>query len=276
MIFELIDYWRQPSSALIRRLGYVYSTVALDRRYRRQRQNWAPHIQACHNFWQQILDTEKPQKLCIIGSGPLIETPIEQILAQVQTVTLVDVIHPRLIKRRWGSHPKIIWVQADVTGFSSQIGEIEKRGSIESFNFLPPTPPDFPPGTFDLIVSANVLSQLSLEPVKFLCRNLKINEDDHQVKTLIEKMGQDHLKFLRSFRCPFVVYSDIERIYKNPQGQELERHPSRIPDWFLGAQTLDKWLWQLCPVGEISKDFSIDMKVKGACFQSEKQAPKSI
>lgn len=256
MILEWIEFIRQPSSKIARKMGYVYSTIALQRRHQRQKRHWKSHLDHCHAFWKTIVTEHKPKVLVVLGSGPVLETPIAWLYDQVDEIHLVDIVHPARIVRKWGPDKKVVLDEMDLTGLTEAV--LDKKTLPSPGDFHPPKN-IFP--NADLVVSANLLSQLSLEPMWYLGKKFGLKEDSPQADALIQKLSSDHVAYLKSFNCPSYVFTDVERTYISPKGEVLEKHPSRIHSLADLGELKSTWPWELCPLGEVSKLYSITMTV---------------
>src|SRR5690606_35587441 len=109
--------------------------------------------------------------------------------------------------------------------------------------FSPPLPPS---GHFNLVISSNILSQLILQPYALLKKRFRWVNDEFFVR-LSQKMGDDHLRWLQSFKgAKRLLISDVERIYFDRDAQEVERAPSSYRA-FMGRRVRD-WEWQIAPL----------------------------
>lgn len=267
MISELFDYFRSSAPKILKDLGYVYSSIALERRARRQSKAWAEHIENCHILWRDILKDSQYKKIAVIGSGPLTETPMSSILDHCDELHLVDIVQPRTLKKKWGRHPKVYLHEQDVTGAVDWMASA-KAQLPSSFNFKSP----FPNIKADLVVSANLLSQLSLEPTWHMTKKYEVPADSLFIKEFIHKINLDHLEYLGRYRAKKVIlYTDMKREYISPGGEVLEVHDSYVvPESQIG-QKIKSWRWKLCPLGEESKDYEIQMLV--AAFDLVNRGP---
>lgn len=256
MLGEIIEWIKTPAPKLVRKMGYVYSAVALRSRHKRQSKAWSNHVQNCFELWDVLLEKYQPQSITIVGSGPLSELPVELILSKVQKLVLLDIVHPLNVRQLAKENSKIKLIELDVTGF---IDWVKPKKDIKK------APLDFKPDTFqfetDLVVSANILSQLSLEPEWYLNRKKSISRSSDLMTQLIDKLGKDHITWLldSAKNSKVVLYTDIERKYLSADKALIEKHPSRVPE--MNFPIIKKWDWELSPLGEEAHDYSIQMHV---------------
>jgi hypothetical protein len=240
VILEWIESLFQNSSPAARAMGYVKSSIALSARARRNKAAWQSHISACHDLWVEILTEHRPRSVTVLGSGPLLELPLQKLLILSQewgtTFRLVDIVHPRAVRSRWGKAARVRFLETDL------LARTEIWGT-------------------DLVVSANLISQLSLDPLNYRSRTTGLDPEGPEALAFSQKVATEHLESLRNEPGTVYVYTDIRRVYKDPAGQTLEIHPSRIPVEKDFGTEVKSWTWDICPLGEVAKDFSISMEV---------------
>ena len=157
MLRELIASCLAPASRHARGLGYVYETVAIEARYRRCRAAWASHLAHCHRAVQAATEACPGHGLAVVlGSGPLFDIPLEYLADVFAEVVLVDVFHPARARRRAAPLANIRLFEHDLLGFDAG-GDWQGAASAPGRwrQSLPAA---------DLVVSANLLSQLPLQP----------------------------------------------------------------------------------------------------------------
>ncbi|MEE7449244.1 hypothetical protein MRF4_16355 [Methylobacterium radiotolerans] len=136
-----------PAPLSLRRLGYVRQSGLLHARSRRCRAAWAPHLARARGVITATAESTRQRRHAVVlGSGLLDDVPLGDLARLFDRVSLVDAVHPwpaRLAARR---NAKVALVTADISaGLSGSWTD-----SCTSA---------------DLIVSANLLSQLPLVPI---------------------------------------------------------------------------------------------------------------
>lgn len=255
--FRMIKEWIQSSltkaDPLFRRLGYVYASVALEARFSRCQTSWKNHLEKCRDVIRINVPVDC-QNVLVVGSGPLLEVPVTELLQSCQKLYLLDVVHPRSVQKWARRNSRVQLLTADVTGFS-QIHEDEK--AIRQLKFQPPA---LALPHVDYVVSANLLSQLSLEPYEILKKKFRW-ADNEFFGQLARKMGEDHLNWLRAFAArSTVLISDCERIYFNREREEVDRACSSFQS--RDGSRLCQWDWEIAPLGEVSRHYGYKMRVE--------------
>ena len=158
MLIEAIHYLTTPASRAQRRLGYLSESVRLLSRSRRCRLAWADHLAAARSaIMQSCADLVRRRTAVILGSGLLDDVPLSYLAERFERVILVDMIHPwpaRWMARR---HANVSLQIVDLSGCANWLrGEGERHADpLAVFNS----------DDVDLVVSANLLSQLPILPV---------------------------------------------------------------------------------------------------------------
>ena len=110
----------------------------------------------------------------------------------------------------------------------------------------PISPTVEPPEDIDLVVSANVLTQLPVTPLQYLDRHLSLPADD--LDLYARAIMQAHLEQLDAVCC---LLAEMEIAHLAPDGTVLETiDPLRgltLPP------THDSWHWTVAPRGEVSR-----------------------
>ncbi|MFM6929752.1 MAG: hypothetical protein ACKOX6_14885 [Bdellovibrio sp.] len=260
MFLESLEFLLTPTTPLARKYGFLYSSIALRHRYRRCKKIWLPHLKNCQDLFLETVATLPSKKsVVVLGSAHLHEIPLHLLMDNFEQVTLVDVIHPlkhHLYAKRYS---KLQLVTMDLTNSLDKIQELQNLDDLNKlaqdlagqqlFHF-----------NADLIVSANLMSQLALLPLdaveKKLKRELTLEEKD----VICTQFAETHLKNLSGCHGVKLVYSDREVIYKDPQDKVI--YTGHYPVRFDGYKKLKEWHWLLAPLKEASKDYAIEMKIE--------------
>ncbi len=244
---------------MARFVGYVDSSIALAHRASRCKKAWAAHNQICH----QVILEQLPQnakQILVIGSGLLLEIPFEELLkdSSVQ-LTLVDMVHPISVRKKTKKYgDRIRLLELDVTGAAHLLQGQAGAAKIEALDFSPQTP--VLNTNYDFVISANIISQLPLDPYGRLCKNKLPWANDTFFIRLSEHMGRQHIAWLRTLGAKVLLISDVKRSYFDRRGQETEQVESAYVT--RDGKLIKSWDWLISPLGESSKDYSFTMQVE--------------
>ncbi len=260
MLREAFEYWTTPCRPLARRLGYLAEAVALGARHRRQRLGWEPHAAACRRFITQAAALAPAGgRAAVVGSGLLIEIPLDALRARFDEVLLIDMVHTRSVRRRTAGMPNVRLIEMDVTGALDALDAAltAKAGALPT-GFAPPALPGPNPG-FDgapngapvsFAVSCNLLSQLPLMPLDAIDRRAPPIPDAERL-AFAQRLATDHLRWLAGLATRAALFSDTESLWMR-NGAVEEREDSL---WGLSLPAPDaEWLWDIAPAPEQDRD----------------------
>ncbi|QDK36467.1 hypothetical protein [Bdellovibrio sp. NC01] len=260
MFVESIEYLLTPTSPLARKYGFLYSSISLRHRYERCKKKWIPHLKNCQDvFLEAAKDLPQRNSVVVLGSAHLHEIPIHLLLQNFEKITLVDVVHP--LKHHWlaKKNPRVTLVTQDLT---SALKHLEKLHSLSDLHALANDLAGEQLFKFkaDLIVSGNLLSQLALLPISAIEKVMKRELTTEEKDAICSDFAQTHLRNLNGCEGKKLIYADREVIYKDPEGKEIYRGHYDVN--FNNYKEMRKWTWEIAPLGEASKKYSIDMNVE--------------
>ncbi|OFX88266.1 MAG: hypothetical protein A2W99_09950 [Bacteroidetes bacterium GWF2_33_16] len=151
---------------MLQKMQYLSDQQGIIRRYMREKEGWDLHLENSKRF---ILESSKSKikgKVLVLGSGWLLDCPIDELSRDYKEVILADINHPKQIIKKTKHLANVQFIKDDLTG-----GLIEfiyrniKPGKkyllnsfiteIKSFSYAIPDDIDF-------VISLNILSQLSI------------------------------------------------------------------------------------------------------------------
>ncbi|WP_041793806.1 hypothetical protein [Pararhodospirillum photometricum] len=258
MLRELFETLLTPASREAQRLGLVHEQVAFAARARRLAAAWAPHREAARAAVWRVAETTPGQELAVVlGAGILLEIPLEALVARYRRVVLVDVVLSRAVRAAQRHHPGVEAVAMDLSGLLPALQPGVDR-------LVPPSPAPLPPeaGEADLVVSANLLSQLAIVPRRFLDQHgVAWEAQDAVARALIDA----HLAALACCSGTVCLITDFEREERPTTGEEgATRY-----DILYGARPRiegSRWLWDLAPPGEEDRTLQVRHRVMGGLF----------
>lgn len=244
MIRELIEYCLTPASRRSRRSGLAYEAVAFEARARRNARAWAPHWEICRRLTRDFYGAHPDARsLALLGSGCLFEVPKEELLSRFERITLVDAVFPRSV-RAWArsSQGRVELLERDLT-----IDPAENFGR-------------------DLVISANLLSQLSVRPLA-----LEHEREGALTESRIEsgrrRIEKGHLELLRLQRAPVLLWTDVERHYlRAGSGEILDRDRTVVSS--PGVPSLE-WDWRIAPAPEWDARVDLSLRMRAWRFTAE-------
>jgi hypothetical protein len=210
-----------PGKLVLHRMGYYDDQDGIMRRYRAEEPSWDFHLQKSRELIIKTIDLFNPSAITVLGSGWLLDLPVEKMVMYKRSVTLVDVLLPGTIETRLQVFRHVRFIQNDVTGgLISGVYENVRRGIFRQrvdinkiLNFKPYEPPE---GS-DLVISLNLLSQLDSIPIDYLKKKAKIS--DEEVKVIKQRVQQQHIDMLRE-RNSLLITDFYEHPVNSGNGSE--------------------------------------------------------
>lgn len=252
MIRELLTYFNSNVSKEARVFGHLYESIALIEREKRCRKHWLAHRTQCQNTIAQYLSLAKLQnKVLILGSGPLHEIPLKVLAENFAQVDLVDVVHLKETKRLNSHYKNVRFIEADITELESSL--IKEKKALNKIPSL------FLEDQYDLVISANLMSQLAYHLRAFLEKNAKPKLSSAVLDQFANSITHNHYLYLQKFKCPVILITDIESILANKAEEIVERETPYID--FTFPIPVKEWWWDVAPLPEFSKTESLKMKV---------------
>jgi hypothetical protein len=232
-------------------LGFAADAVALWSRATRCRRAWADHEARCREVVRAAMaDLPRRRAAVVLGSGLCRDIPLEDLAAAFASVVLVDAVHLPPVRRRARRHHNIRFVTRDLTGAADWLlGRAAGR--------VDPVADLVADGSIDLVVSANLLSQLPL-PIE---RAFEEGRASAARADLADRVVGWHLADLARFRARVCLLTDVEclDVAAQPGAPVLARL-----DLLRGARLPppdESWTWTVAPPGEVERGVALVHRV---------------
>lgn len=244
MLAELALMAATPAGRMTRRLGLLSESVALWSRGQRQRRAWAPHHARCREALAGIVEELPAHRTAVVlGSGLVRDVPLGLLRRRFERVLLVDAVHLPQVRLRAAAYRNVTLLTRDLTGVMDWLAG-ERADRAEPLADLAADP------TVDLVISANLLSQLAWPVADWL--------DDHPRHAaalpaeLPARCIAWHLADLARFAGRAVLISDVEMVTRDRSGARVE-----TLDLMRGVALPPadaSWPWTVAPFGEAGRD----------------------
>ena len=254
MLGEWFTYLTTPCPRYLREMGYLRELVGIRSRYRRCRGPWANHLENCRKLIiEAAAACHRRRRAVILGSGYLHDVPLAELSGLFDQVTLVDLVHPRAARRLARRYPNVGFVEHDLTGVLRALHFVVEEGG----EALPrPGLGALPGDGADLVVSANLLSQLPLLPRKYLERH----GYSEGIGDFSRALVQCHLSDLAAFPGIACLIADIERLTVEDDEVVASEDPLYgVPLPYRGRE----WIWNIAPRPEADRRRDFRHRVLG-------------
>lgn len=210
------------------------------------------------------------RKAIVLGSGLLLDVPVEELSAHFKEVVLVDILHLPEVADRLKGLPNVRTVQCDVTGIAENISRLRNQMSVDPGTLPEPKAliPEFDDQT-DLVISLNMLSQIYLWPKQFIGARIGGGEE-RALTAWTRRIVETHFEMLSSLPCTVCLITDYEYYARSRQGTLLVRESTiegvKLPE------PDRQWVWDIAPLGEMSRDYAVYRNVAGIRLGQRDQA----
>lgn len=260
MIQELVSYLNVQSTKEAKCFGHLYEAIALIEREKRCRTPWLSHRTICKNTIAECVNLlTKKSSVLVLGSGPLHEIPIEFLASQFKKVDLVDVVHLKKTKKENAHRENVFFIEADITELESDILKNKKIKNKSPSLFLDQN--------YDLVISANLLSQLAYHLRNFLEKKAEPQLSCNELDRFAYQVTHDHFLYLNSFFCPVLLITDVETAFFDKNEQIINREAPYID--FPLPTPFKEWWWNVAPIPEYQKDVALKMKVQAFILNNQ-------
>ncbi len=242
MFGEKLEGLLTPCPRHLRTMGYLRELIGMKARFKRCRSAWEPHLERTRAVIRMARDRCPQRRTAVIlGSSYLRTVLVPELAPYFREVVLVDIVHPLGTlwpARKWKN---VSTRAADVTGVVEAVFHAAQAQGSELPHFLPDLFCDDP--DVDLVASVNLLSQLTLLPVKYLMH--AGTHDRDTITDFARDLIDSHFEYLRRLPGTVALIADVEHLKVDPKGSVVERvdtlHGVPLP-W-----TGEEWIWDIAP-----------------------------
>jgi len=227
---------------ILKEMGFVNDQDGIIERYAREKNGWDIHLNHSKQTILNAITIHKPKSIAILGSGWLLDIPIDELSKIGETIYLYDIVHPAQIKHKISKYSNIEIIESDITGGSIQntweeIERWKKQGGIINLNSIPGIG-FVPQKKTDMIISLNILNQLDILICDYIINKTTIQNED--LVDLRKSIQQKHIESLQ--KQAFCLISDITEITKNKITNVISERPLAVID-LPKTNYSEQWLW---------------------------------
>lgn len=227
---------------ILKKFGFKNDQQGIMNRYIRESGGWEKHIINTKEFILQSAKLKNKTNCIILGSGWLLDVPINELSKLFDKVTLVDIIHPSQITHKIKKLKNVEIIESDITGFiepvyyfmqkakKTKLGlhQIKSIYSGSWFNEFKNS---------DFVVSVNILNQLDILICDYILKfNIYSAQEINEFRKIIQ---QNHLNALpKGKSCLITDYEELrledDKVIKNKPLIYLD-----LPE----SNNSKKWQW---------------------------------
>ena len=151
----------------IRRMGYIRDQEGIMNRYMRETSGWRSHLENTRNFIQNAFEDTEAETVAVLGSGWLLDVPLDHLTRRFKQVYLVDIHHPVQIRKRTSGMKKVELIETDLSGGAIELIWKYYNENKASYGDDPPIlqlqlEPPLSHIRSEAFISANLLNQLDI------------------------------------------------------------------------------------------------------------------
>jgi hypothetical protein len=245
---------------IIRRMGYLRDQDGIMNRYLREKSNWDRHLTHTREFIKDSFRDPALKSVAVLGSGWLLDVPLEELCKRFEQVYLVDIHHPVQIRKKVEPMKEVKLIEMDLSGGAiEQLRKIVRKkaklkGSelVEQLTLQPPLEHIGP----DAVISVNLLNQLDIILCDYMSKHGYFQQEDPDL--LRSALQKFHLQWITD--TPGCLISDVEEISHDKKGNSTSKSLlfTTLPE----GKRRDSWTWEFDTRGTYLTNSLTTMVVK--------------
>ncbi len=227
---------------ILKEMRYISDQQGIMNRYFAESKGWKEHLQNSRSFILENIKKHKPETVMILGSGWLLDVPLDELLTECKKVYLVDIHHPSQVQHQVRKVKNVQLISTDITGGAvQQVYDLVKaykkdklKKPLDTFSLHHP---DLP--VADYHVSLNLLNQLDILLVDHIRRNIDFR--DAEITGFRKLIQHHHLSLLETGSSCLIT--DIKEIIINRR-KEVHQEKELIHIELPGGRSRKCWTWK--------------------------------
>ena len=249
---------------MFRKMGYFDDQSGIIRRYHREHEHWDAHLTNTQQFVLETMQEKNRKPAAVLGSGWLLDVPVEEMSRYFEKLYLFDIRHPASVKKQLKHLDNVEFRVCDLSCFARPVYQYAKQ--YRKTKNRPPIS-DIQPQTslnlndFDFVFSCNILNQLDILLIDYLAQFFDLSHEETVV--FRSNIQQHHIDMLPRNRSCMVA--DYEEITFSPEGKEISRKTS-IYHPIVQCPDARRWTWEFDTKMTYYKDKMTFFEVLGCKF----------
>jgi len=206
-------------------MQYISDQQDIMRRYIREKENWDIHLNKTKGFILKSAETKTKGKVVVLGSGWLLDLPLDDLSKQFKEIILVDIIHPKQVLRKIKKYSNVTAIKSDITGglikyiyHALKTDKKKKQKTLlTSANFFSFSLPE----NTNFVISLKVMCQLHIILINYIKKFSAYS--DAELKNLIAQIQQSHINILPKGKSCLIT--NIEEEIMNEKNQSIGINP---------------------------------------------------
>ena len=236
-----MNIFGNSETQMFRRMGYFDDQSGIIRRFQREREHWDTHLKNTRQFAIEAMQGKSQKSAAVLGSGWLLDVPVEEMSRYFEKLYLYDVRHPAEVKKQVASMGNVELFVCDISGFALPVYQYTKN--YRNCKERPPISTIQPQTTldlseFDFVFSCNILNQLDILLIDYMGQFFELSYEETIV--FRSNVQHHHINMLPANRSCLVA--DYEEITCTPEGKEISRKTS-VHHPIIHQTDARRWTW---------------------------------
>jgi hypothetical protein len=233
---------------ILRRMGFLSENHGLIDRYIHVEGAWDEHLHQTREFIAGAVAGKNFKNLAVLGSGWLLDCPLELLTDVSGQVWLYDAIHPSQVIHKLRKHVNVTPVKSDITGgcilnawqavqqYRKGNGKTAPEVICNGIFKMDPTP--------DYVISLNLLSQIGVMITGYLEQFIPYSRQE--IERINFLLQQAHLNLLPNGKsCLITDFREVNTSLSGGITETSELLNVSLPD----SPKRQSWEWQFDPDG---------------------------
>jgi len=251
-------------SRILRKMGYLADRNGIAERYLQHRGAWEDHLSRTKAFIRSCIPEGGKGTIAVLGSGWLLDFPLEEVQKVTGRIYLYDVTHPPQVIHLISKYKNVTALTEDLTGGAipaayQAVRTYRKTGSKPELDGMFHSA--MPVIKADLVISLNLLSQLGAMVAEYLGRHLPYEPEE--LDTINRIIQADHIQWLE--QTPSCLITDEEEFATDLKTGQVENKRLVFADLPEASRT-EEWEWDFDPDGGYYPGKSVTFKVIAKAF----------
>lgn len=231
---------------ILKKMGFVADQQGILNRCIREEGRWKSHLEKTKQFIIKSSGNKKKNIAVVLGSGWLLDVPVEKFTEYFEQVFLIDIYHSKQILHKISKFPNIGIIKTDITGgiikdtynLIKSYPKIEGKTLVNELINKNRVFDDLQLTNADFVVSVNLLNQLDILIIDYIKENVKCREEE--LTNLREYIQKKHIQILPLEKSCLIT--DYREMLLNKEGQIVVERPlihAELPS----SGFSEEWIW---------------------------------
>jgi hypothetical protein len=247
------------SNRVLKKMGYLSDRRGIAERYVQHRKSWEGHLNRTKAFIRNCIPEGGKGTVAVLGSGWLLDFPLEEICQMTDRIFLYDITHPSQVIHLISKYDNVTAMQEDLTGGAVNVAYQAVRlyrktgGKPDVGSLFQGVMPGI---TADLVISLNLLTQLGAMVSEYMGQHIPYTQEElDEINRIIQAQ---HIKWL--MQMTWCLVTDVEEVTTDLNTGQVESKRMVFAD-LPEALRYEAWEWDFDPDGGYYPGKSVTLKV---------------